>query len=180
MAFRLYILHSLQLDMDIMTFVLCVFIMIGTFLIWESIAWFTHKYVMHGFLWSWHRSHHTAHNHKLERNDLFAIVFSAPCIGLFYYATVVNFNVYLIAVATGIFCYGLFYFIFHDVIVHQRIKWRPARKSKYLQRIINAHYIHHSKHTKEGCEAFGFLVASKKYEGAQTSKTQKRETLKKI
>jgi beta-carotene 3-hydroxylase len=69
----------------------------------------------------------------------------------------------MLAVATGVLCYGLFYFIFHDVIVHQRIRWRVTRKSKYLQRIINAHYIHHSKHSKDGCEAFGFLIAPKKY-----------------
>lgn len=153
--------------MVFLTFVLCVFIMVGTFLVWEFIAWFTHKYVMHGFLWPLHKSHHTAHKHTFERNDLFAVIFSAPCIGLFYYATLVNFNPYLIAVAIGIFCYGLFYFIFHDVIVHQRIKWRPSKPGRYLQRIINAHYIHHSRHTKEECEAFGFLLAPKKYEPKQ-------------
>lgn len=166
--------------MQVSTIVLCVFIMIGTFLMWEFIAWFTHKYIMHGFLWSWHRSHHKVHNHALERNDLFAIVFSLPCIGLFYYATVQNFNPYLIAVATGIFSYGLFYFIFHDVIVHQRIKWRPSKPSRYLQRIINAHYIHHSKHTREGGEAFGFLVASKKYDVRHNSTSQKQESSKQI
>jgi len=164
--------------MQFYTVVLCVFIMIGTFLIWEFIAWFTHKYIMHGFLWSWHKSHHTVHNHSVERNDLFAILFSAPCIALFYYATIVNFNPYLVAVAIGIFCYGLFYFIFHDVIVHQRIKWRPLKPSRYLQRIINAHYVHHSKHTRDGCEAFGFLVAAKKYDPASSSKFQKRKILK--
>ena len=119
---------------------------------------------MHGFLWDWHKSHHTAHDHTLERNDLFALVFSTPCMGLLFYATLVKYNPYLIAVAVGIFCYGAFYFIFHDLIVHQRIKFRIKRKSKYLQRIIHAHYIHHSKHTKDGCEAFGFLIAPKKYE----------------
>jgi beta-carotene 3-hydroxylase len=30
--------------------------------------------------------------------------------------------------------------------------------------MINAHYIHHGKHTKNDCEAFGFLYAPKKYE----------------
>lgn len=158
--------------MNFLTIMLCVFVTIGTFLIWEFIAWFTHKYVMHGFLWSWHQSHHTAHKNKLERNDLFAVLFSAPCIGLCYYATIVNFNAYLIAVATGIFCYGLFYFIFHDVIVHQRIRWRPSKTSRYLQRMINAHNIHHSKHTRKGCEAFGFLVALKKYEPTHSSKSE--------
>ena len=161
--------------MEFFTIMLCVLIVIGTFLFWEFIAWFTHKYIMHGFLWRWHKSHHTVHDHLLERNDLFALVFSTPCIGLLYYATVVNYNPYWIAVGIGIFCYGAFYFIFHDVIVHQRIKWRPEKSGRYLQRIINAHYIHHSNHTKEGCEAFGFLIAPKKYEPKQFSFNVKRQ-----
>lgn len=143
--------------------VICSLIVIGTFLFWEFIAWFTHKYVMHGFLWVWHRSHHTVHDHALERNDLFAFVFSLPSIALIYFGSIQK-NPYLLSVGIGIFCYGLFYLVFHDIIVHQRFKWRPAKKSKYLQRMIHAHYIHHSKHTKEGCEAFGFLYAPKKYE----------------
>lgn len=143
---------------------ICVLIITGTFLFWEFVAWFTHKYIMHGLLWSWHKSHHTVHSHSLEKNDLFALVFSLPSIGLLYYFTQVNYNPYLISVGIGIFCYGLFYLVFHDIIVHQRLKWKPEKKSRYLQRMIHAHYIHHSKHTKEGCEAFGFLFAPKKYE----------------
>ncbi len=142
----------------------CSAICIATFLFWEFVAWFTHKFVMHGFLWRWHRSHHTIHNHTLEHNDLFAVVFSIPSIAIFYYFSLVTYNPYLLAVGFGIFLYGLFYMIFHDIIVHQRIRWRPAKRSKYLQRMINAHYIHHARHTKEGCEAFGFLFAPKKYE----------------
>ena len=30
----------------------------------EFMAWFTHKYVMHGFLWDWHEDHHLPHNEK--------------------------------------------------------------------------------------------------------------------
>jgi beta-carotene 3-hydroxylase len=152
-------------------------IIIGTFLFWEAVAWFTHKYVMHGWLWTWHRSHHTMHNHAFERNDLFAIVFSIPSIALIYYGSLYSYNPYVISVGIGIFCYGLFYLIFHDVIVHQRLRWRPARRSKYLQRMINAHYVHHSRHTKEDCEAFGFLYAPKKYEpGKFVYKTSRQET----
>lgn len=163
--------------MDFVTLVLCVLIVVSTFLLWEFIAWFSHKYIMHGFLWNWHKSHHTVHDHSLERNDLFALVFSTPCIGLLYYATLINYNVYLISVGIGIFCYGAFYLVFHDIIVHQRIKWRPDKKSRYLRRIINAHYVHHSKHTKEGCEAFGFLIAPKKYEPQQfVHKVKRQET----
>lgn len=144
--------------------IICAAIVIGVFLFMEGVAWFAHKYIMHGFLWSWHRSHHKHHNHTLERNDLFALVFSIPCISLFYYSTLVVYNPYLIAVSIGILCYGLFYMVFHDIIVHQRVKWWPRNRSKYLNRMIKAHHIHHKKHTKEDCEAFGFLYAPKKFE----------------
>jgi beta-carotene 3-hydroxylase len=155
----------------------CTIITIGTFLLWEFVAWFTHKYIMHGFLWVWHKSHHTIHHHALEKNDWFAIMFSIPSIALFYYFSLQQYNPYGLAVAIGIFCYGLFYFIFHDILVHQRVRWRPKHKSKYLQRMINAHYIHHGKHTKDGCEAFGFLYAPKKYEPKKFAlKKERQET----
>jgi beta-carotene 3-hydroxylase len=139
-------------------------LLIGTFLLMEGVAWATHKYIMHGFLWTWHRSHHTVHNHALERNDLFALVFSIPSVALI----VIGFEIpavdYLKFVGFGILAYGLFYFIFHDVIVHRRIKIKFKAKSNYLRRIINAHYVHHEKHSKEGGQAFGFLFAPKKYD----------------
>ncbi len=162
--------------MDARLIIICSLIAIGTFLLWECVAWFTHKYIMHGILWSWHRSHHTAHRHKLERNDLFALVFSFPSIALFYYFSQVNYNPYMLAVGLGILLYGIFYFVFHDIIVHQRIKWRPSKRSKYLQRMIHAHYVHHSKHTKDDCEAFGFLYARRKYEPKNF--IYKRDTIK--
>jgi beta-carotene 3-hydroxylase len=163
--------------MDFITIVLCALIVVATFLFWEFVAWFTHKYIMHGFLWSWHKSHHTVHDHAVERNDLFAVVFSIPSIALFYYFSIVEYNPYMLSVGFGIFCYGLFYLVFHDIIVHQRLKWRPKKRGRYLQRMIHAHYIHHSKHTKDGCEAFGFLIAPKKYEPKNFSfKTHRHET----
>ncbi|MEN7549858.1 beta-carotene hydroxylase [Rapidithrix thailandica] len=161
--------------MDWLMIISCGLIVLGTFLFWELVAWFTHKYVMHGFLWVWHKSHHTVHGHTWEKNDWFAVVFSLPSIGLFYYATLVIYNPYLIAIGLGIFCYGLFYFVFHDILVHQRIKWRPRKRSRYLQRMIHAHYIHHSKHSKDGCEAFGFLYAPKKYDPQNFSFRKNRQ-----
>ena len=161
--------------MNFVLFTVCSLIVLGTFLFWEFIAWFTHKYVMHGFLWSWHKSHHTVHDHSLERNDLFALVFSIPSIALLYYFSLVDYNPYMISVGIGIFYYGAFYLVFHDIIVHQRITWRPEKRSSYLQRMIHAHYIHHSKHSKEGCEAFGFLYAPKKYEPKKFTLKQKRQ-----
>ncbi|MDH5379826.1 MAG: sterol desaturase family protein [Cyclobacteriaceae bacterium] len=140
-------------------------IITGVFLFMEGVAWFTHKYIMHGFLWIWHRSHHTHHKHKLERNDLFALVFSLPSIALIYYSTIVmaGYN-WLTSIGLGILAYGLFYFIFHDIIVHRRVSIQYKAKNKYMKRIMNAHYIHHKTHTKEDAEAFGFLWAPKKYD----------------
>ena len=142
--------------------ILSVFVFIGTFLFMEGVAWFTHKYIMHGFLWTWHESHHKSHNHLLERNDLFALVFSVPSFLLLFFG--IGKNPYMVAAGLGILGYGIFYVLFHDVIVHQRIKWRPKKRSRYLNRMIKAHYIHHEVHTKEGAEAFGFLYAPKKFE----------------
>jgi beta-carotene 3-hydroxylase len=33
-----------------------------------------HKYVMHGFGWGWHRSHHEPRHGWFEKNDLFAVI----------------------------------------------------------------------------------------------------------
>jgi beta-carotene 3-hydroxylase len=162
--------------MDFITILICSLIAISTFLSWEFVAWFTHKYVMHGFLWVWHKSHHTVHDHALEKNDWFAVVFSVPSIVLFIVSTTVYKSPYLFSVAIGIVCYGVFYLVFHDVIVHQRLKWRPKKRSSYLSRMIHAHYVHHSRHTKENCEAFGFLIVPKKYQVSNLSLKKDRQS----
>ncbi len=136
-----------------------ILLVVGTFFFMEGVAWFTHKYIMHGFLWSWHRSHHKVHGHALEMNDLFALVFSIPSFLTIYLGS----GTWIMYVGFGILGYGIFYFIFHDIIVHRRIKIPFKAKSQYMKRIMKAHYVHHEKHSKEGGEAFGFLYAPKKY-----------------
>ncbi|BDD08372.1 beta-carotene hydroxylase [Fulvitalea axinellae] len=145
-----------------------------TFLFMEFVAWFTHKYIMHGFLWTWHRSHHRVRKGFFERNDLFFIVFSVPAVLAFYFGFTGNetLNVWFF-VGLGVTGYGIFYLLFHDILVHQRVKFRFKAKSAYLKRMINAHYAHHSKHTKDGCEAFGFLWAPEKYRVKEKKKTVK-------
>ncbi|MEQ9306887.1 MAG: beta-carotene hydroxylase [Marinoscillum sp.] len=139
-------------------------LVLGTFFFMEGVAWATHKYVMHGVLWSWHRSHHKKHSHILERNDLFALVFSVPSIALIVAGFEIQEAGWLKYIGFGILGYGLFYFIFHDIIVHRRIKIGFKAKTRYMKRIMHAHYVHHETHSKEGAEAFGFLWAPKKYE----------------
>jgi beta-carotene 3-hydroxylase len=137
---------------------------IGTFFFMEGVAWFTHKYIMHGFMWTWHKSHHVHHNEPLEKNDLFAVVFATVSITTFALGTYVEGLWFLFWIGLGVAFYGIFYFIFHDVIVHRRIRIKFIAKHPYMKRIMKAHYVHHKVHTREGAEAFGFLYAPKKYE----------------
>jgi len=56
-------------------------IIVATAVTMEFVAWFSHKYIMHGFLWSWHEDHHQPHQEGdgfFEKNDLFFLVFAIP------------------------------------------------------------------------------------------------------
>ena len=147
-----------------MSLILKISIVIGTFIFMEGVAWFTHKYIMHGFLWNLHKSHHKVHKHFFEMNDLFAVIFSIPSILLIYIGYSYESYSILKYFGIGIFLYGVAYIIFLDIIVHRRIKINFKINSEYMKRIINAHYVHHKVHTKEGAKAFGFLFAPKKYD----------------
>ncbi len=119
---------------------------------------------MHGFMWRWHESHHVHHKNALEKNDLFSVVFGiTSTLTIMIGAEIPRFWP-LIWIGLGIATYGIFYFIFHDIIVHRRIKIKYKATHKYMKRIMKAHYVHHEVHTKEGAEAFGFLYAPKKFE----------------
>ena len=147
-----------------MSIIIKILIVILTFVFMECVAWFTHKYIMHGFLWSLHKSHHKIHKHFFEMNDLFAVIFSIPSILLIYLGYTYESYSILKYFGVGIFLYGVAYIIFHDIIVHRRIKINFKSNNKYMQRIMNAHYVHHKVHTKEDAKAFGFLFAPKKYD----------------
>ena len=139
-------------------------IAVGVFFFMEFMAWFTHKFVMHGFLWVWHEDHHRHHKNVLEKNDLFAVVFAVISISLFAIGKFVEGWSVMTYIGLGVLFYGIFYFVFHDIIVHRRVKIKFIAKSRYMKRIMRAHYIHHKVHTKQGAEAFGFLYAPEKYE----------------
>lgn len=139
-------------------------IVLGTFGFMEFMAWFAHKYIMHGFGWAWHKDHHNHHKGFFEKNDYYAVVFSIIASSSIIYGNTNPEFWYLTYLGIGVTLYGIAYFVFHDLIVHRRIKFKYVAKSKYMKRIMNAHYIHHKVHTKEGAEAFGFLWAPPKYE----------------
>lgn len=132
--------------------------LIGFFVLMEGVAWFTHKYIMHGFLWVWHKSHHTHHKHTFELNDLFGFMFAIPSVWLIVAGT--NPIDWRFFAGLGIALYGLAYFLVHDVFVHQRIKWLQKTKIPYFYAMRHTHYLHHAVHTKENAEAFGFLFVN--------------------
>ena len=133
------------------------FIAIATMLVMEFAVALIHKYVMHGFGWGWHRSHHEPRRQAgWEKNDLYAIVFAAATIGLFALG---DMDAPLWWIALGLTLYGMVYGLLHDVLIHKRVphRWRPS--SPYLQRLTTAHYLHHATKTREGGVSFGFLYA---------------------
>lgn len=140
-----------------MNLVLYISIFVGFVLIMEAVAWITHKYVMHGFLWVLHKSHHEPRTGAFEKNDLFGIIFSVPSILLIYIG--VNYWPYALPAGLGILAYGIIYLFYHDFLVHRRIDfgWRP--KKGYFARVVQAHRLHHAVQSKHGCVSFGFIFA---------------------
>lgn len=138
----------------------------------EFIAWFAHKYVMHGFLWSWHADHHKPHFEKegfFERNDLFFLVFAIPSASSYIFGSIYHIG-WLFCIGIGISIYGLIYFLIHDVYIHRRFRWFKQLDSKYSRAIVRAHGAHHAIQTKEDGESFGLLIVSKKYFGSKRTK----------
>lgn len=121
----------------------------------EVFAWAMHRYVMHGVLWSWHRSHHEPHDGLLERNDLFALVFALPAMGLI--ALGLHVWAWLLPIGLGATAYGVIYFWFHDGLVHGRFPTGLSGRSGFWRRRIQAHRLHHAVRTREGGVSFGFL-----------------------
>lgn len=139
-----------------MTWLEKVALVVGMVLFMECFAWATHKYVMHGLGWGWHRSHHEPHDGWFEKNDLYAITFSVVVMTMFvigYWSQPVWWA------ALGITCYGLIYAFVHDMLVHQRFGMRWVPRRGYFKRLLQAHRLHHAVEGREGAVSFGFLFA---------------------
>lgn len=132
-------------------------IVIATVAGMELVARYSHEYIMHGWGWGWHRSHHVEEGSTFERNDLFAVVFALPSILLIHLG--VAYEHWVCWVGVGMTIYGFLYFVVHDGLVHNRWPFRIVPKSGYLKRLVQAHRIHHAIRTKEGCVSYGFLYA---------------------
>lgn len=134
-----------------------------TFTAMEGVTWLTHKYVMHGFLWVFHEDHHQTRYKKLfEKNDLFFVIFAIPSILLFYFGIRPELN-YMFFIGLGILCYGIAYFMVHDVLIHERLKWLRNFDNAYFRGLKRGHKIHHKHLGKEDGEVFGMLFVPAKY-----------------
>lgn len=137
-------------------------IVIATILVMEFVAWSSHKYIMHGFGWAWHRDHHEPHDNALEKNDLFGLVGAAMSISMFAFGSPLVMGASAWEPATwiglGILGYGIIYTAVHDGLVHQRY-FRYVPKSGYAKRLVQAHKLHHATIGKEGGVSFGFVFA---------------------
>ena len=72
-------------------------LLILSYFFMEFVAWSNHKYVMHGFLWKWHKDHHVNDRKKLaldemqfsgfEKNDYFFshLCYSGHCINDYWF-----------------------------------------------------------------------------------------------
>ena len=140
-----------------------ILVFVVTFLFMEFMAWFSHKYIMHGFMWYFHEDHHKKdHDSWFERNDAFFIIYAVISIGFFMLWKYEILSIGL-ALGVGIFAYGLAYFLVHDIFIHQRFKIFRNAESKYAKAVRRAHKMHHKNIGKGGGECFGMLLVPFKY-----------------
>ena len=130
----------------------------------EGVAWFTHKYVMHGFLWVLHKDHHDRSNHSpFEKNDFFFLIFALPGSLFIIFGSQIGIDFFLFWIGIGITLYGAAYFFVHDLFIHQRVKVLKKTKNPYLLGIRRGHKVHHKQLGKEDGECFGMLIVPLKY-----------------
>jgi len=122
----------------------------------ELFAFAIHKYVMHGFGWGWHRSHHEPRLGYFEKNDLYALLFGGISLWLFIAGTYVPL---LWWVGAGTALYGILYALVHDGLVHRRFPFLKVPRAGYLKRLAQAHRLHHAAERRTGAVSFGFLYA---------------------
>lgn len=132
-------------------------IVVATVAAMEGVAGLTHRYVMHGWGWGWHKSHHEPPAGRFERNDLYALVFAA--ISILFLGPLVLVWAGFWWVGIGMVAYGILYVLLHDGLVHRRFSAGGVPRSGYLKRLMQAHRLHHAVRGREGCVSFGFLYA---------------------
>lgn len=145
-----------------------------TFWVMEFVAWATHKFVMHGFLWYLHEDHHVKEPGFFEKNDAFFLIFAIPswlCIML----GMMNQSTLSVSIGAGIAVYGFAYFLVHEVFIHQRLKWFRNSNNLYLRAVRRAHKMHHKHLGKHHGESFGMLIVHPRYIREELKRSRKQK-----
>lgn len=128
----------------------------------EWVAHVMHKYVMHGFLWSLHKSHHQKSRGFFEKNDFYFLIFATPGIALIISGVNAGFD-WKFFLGLGIALYGFTYLFVHDILIHQRIKWFTRWDNRYIKALRKAHKAHHADVSKDAAVSYGMLWVDKQY-----------------
>jgi len=132
-------------------------IFLCTLIAMEGVGFLAHKYVMHGWGWCLHRSHHQEHLGAFETNDIYLLVLGLVAVGLIVLGN--NGHDPLQWVGAGVAAFSLIYVLVHDGIVHRHWPVSPTPRHPYLRRLHQAHLMHHAIKGRHHSVSFGFLYA---------------------
>ena len=118
-------------------------IAVVAFVVMEPVTAASHRWLMHGVGERLHRSHHRPSGRGWEANDWFPVMFASVVLVTMW----VGFNRdgfgALVPVAVGVTAYGAAYATVHAVYIHGRLRWFGDRRFAPLDRLAEAHRIHH-------------------------------------
>jgi beta-carotene 3-hydroxylase len=125
------------------------------FVVMEPATAATHRWIMHGVGKRLHRSHHRLRRGRgWETNDWFPVIFAA----IVMLAMWAGFNIHgwsvLVPAGVGVTLYGAAYAAVHDGYIHRRVGWFGDRRIAILDRLADAHRIHHLY----GAAPYGMLL----------------------
>jgi len=125
----------------------------AAFLVMEPVTYLVHRFVMHGPGLVWHRSHHARRHGRLERNDLYPVVFASVTIAAMAVGSQVPGLGALVPIGAGVTVYGMAYLFVHDGYIHRRLPGLRGRAAP-LEHLAEAHALHH----RFGGEPYGMLL----------------------
>ena len=137
-----------------------ILLFLASYFFMEFVAWFSHKYIMHGFAWKYHRDHHIkaqGGNSFFERNDVFFLIYALPAIILIIFGLAGG-HIQLIVIGSGITLYGFTYFFIHDVLIHHRLPVKINPGKGYIAALIRAHQAHHHGKNIRDFKNYGLLI----------------------
>ncbi|WP_028694183.1 sterol desaturase family protein [Pseudomonas cremoricolorata] len=132
-------------------------VLFGTLLAMEGVGTLAHKYVMHGWGWWLHRSHHAPQLGVLELNDVYLLALALIAGALVALGKAGHAP--LQWVGGGVAGYGVLYVLLHDILFHRHWPRAPRPVNRYLKRLQRAHRLHHTVKGRSASVSFGFFYA---------------------